>query len=227
MPERDSIAETPQISKDVEKVLATDGKNNYQRNIYNIDDREEVATPILDSDKHMIENIEDKSKTGVILDASDYDYTNLSESVSTDINSALRNYIPNTAPEKFSQDRQQERACAGNRQRHGMSDVFKCHKIDLDEVNPFDVKLLGRFLSEDSEILSKKRTGLCSKCQRKVSENESELFMRDCMIIFMCLFVGLQNYQAFKMSGPASAHRRFTTNRCESVSFRSQLSQEY
>lgn len=62
------------------------------------------------------------------------------------------------------------RSCPGKRQRKGQNPYFKCHKIDLDEVNPFDIKLLEAFLTEDSEIMSKKKTGLCTRCQRKVAK---------------------------------------------------------
>ncbi len=43
------------------------------------------------------------------------------------------------------------------------------HKIDLDSLDKLDVVNLRRFLTEDGEILGKKSTGLCSKCQRKVA----------------------------------------------------------
>ncbi len=47
---------------------------------------------------------------------------------------------------------------------------MKCHKIDLDALNYLDITALGRFLSDDSEILGRKWTGLCAKCQRQVNE---------------------------------------------------------
>ena len=56
----------------------------------------------------------------------------------------------------------------GKLQRRGMKGVFGCHKIDLQEVNPFNVKLLSAYLTNDSEILPSKETGLCAKCQRQV-----------------------------------------------------------
>ncbi len=43
------------------------------------------------------------------------------------------------------------------------------HKIDLDSLDKLDVVNLRRFMTEDGEILGKKHTGLCSKCQRKVA----------------------------------------------------------
>ena len=60
------------------------------------------------------------------------------------------------------------RHCPGKLQRHGMKPQFGCHLIDLDELNYLDVLTLKKFLSDDSEILAKKMTGLCAKCQRKV-----------------------------------------------------------
>jgi ribosomal protein S18 len=48
--------------------------------------------------------------------------------------------------------------------------VLNCHIIDLDELTPLDVVNLRRFLSDDAEILGRNHTGLCAKCQRKVSK---------------------------------------------------------
>lgn len=82
----------------------------------------------------------------------------------------LNKFVPNTAPEKFTYSSQGERACVGKLQRRGKEGRLLCHKIDLDDVSPLDVVNLRRFLSDDAEILSKKHTGLCSKCQRKVAK---------------------------------------------------------
>jgi small subunit ribosomal protein S18 len=60
-------------------------------------------------------------------------------------------------------------ACPGKRQRHGTNPVLRCHLIDLDKLSYMDVASLKRFVSADSEIMGKKLTGLCSKCQRKVA----------------------------------------------------------
>jgi len=64
--------------------------------------------------------------------------------------------------------RQGLRACPGKMQRRGVKTALQCHQIDLETLHHLDVLTLRRFISEDSEILSKKRTGLCAKCQRKV-----------------------------------------------------------
>jgi len=48
--------------------------------------------------------------------------------------------------------------------------VLKCHKIDLDELTYLDVLSLKEYLTEDGEIIPKKGTGLCSKCQRRVAK---------------------------------------------------------
>lgn len=48
--------------------------------------------------------------------------------------------------------------------------MLKCHKIDLDELTYLDVLSLKEYLTEDGEIIPKKGTGLCSKCQRRVAK---------------------------------------------------------
>ena len=63
------------------------------------------------------------------------------------------------------------RACAGKRQRHGKSLELRCHLIDLDALNVMDVPTLKRFVTDDGEIMSKRITGLCAKCQRAVATN--------------------------------------------------------
>ncbi len=49
-----------------------------------------------------------------------------------------------------------------------MNPQFGCHLVDLDALNFLDVMTLRNFISEDSEIMPRKATGLCAKCQRKV-----------------------------------------------------------
>lgn len=63
---------------------------------------------------------------------------------------------------------QGSRACPGKLQRRGRFPELKCHKIDLDELSHLDVLSLKEYLTEDGEIIPKKGTGLCSKCQRQV-----------------------------------------------------------
>lgn len=96
----------------------------------------------------------------------------------------LLRHIPNTAPEKFARDQQVslyiavvyniaqgKRHCPGGRQRRGKEKArLNCHLIDLDKVTPLDLHTLRRFLNIEGEILPKKLTGLCSKCQRKVAK---------------------------------------------------------
>lgn len=60
------------------------------------------------------------------------------------------------------------RACPGKLQRHGVSGELRCHKIDLDALNHMDVMTLRKYLSADAEIMSRRKTGLCAKCQRQV-----------------------------------------------------------
>lgn len=80
----------------------------------------------------------------------------------------LDNFVPHTSSVRYSHDTQGLKACSGKKQRRGANPKLECHIIDLDEVNHLDVVTLRRFISTDSEILSRKATGLCSKCQRKV-----------------------------------------------------------
>ena len=82
----------------------------------------------------------------------------------------LDKFIPRTSKELFRKDAQGERACSGKMQRSGPAGQLKCHLLDLDELNHLDVLTLRRFLSDDGEILGKKQTGLCSKCQRAVAK---------------------------------------------------------
>lgn len=83
----------------------------------------------------------------------------------------LVRHMPNTAPEKFARDQQGKRHCPGGRQRRGKEKArLNCHLIDLDKVTPLDLHTLRRFLNIEGEILPKKLTGLCSKCQRKVAK---------------------------------------------------------
>jgi ribosomal protein S18 len=62
------------------------------------------------------------------------------------------------------------RHCSGKKQRRGQKGLLECHLIDLDNISPFNVNDLRRFLTADSEILPKTQTGLCAKCQRKVAK---------------------------------------------------------
>lgn len=51
-----------------------------------------------------------------------------------------------------------------------MTGKLLCHKIDLSNIHYLNTLELSNYLSKDSEILSRKVTGLCSKCQRRVRE---------------------------------------------------------
>lgn len=82
----------------------------------------------------------------------------------------LDKFLPRTSKELFRKDAQGDRACSGKMQRSGPAGQLKCHLLDLDELNHLDVLTLRRFLSDDGEILGKKQTGLCSKCQRAVAK---------------------------------------------------------
>jgi len=91
-----------------------------------------------------------------------------------EVHRLMDKFIPNTAPEKYDHDTQGHRHCPGHLQRRGkagsIQSQLRCHKIDLEELSPVNVVHLRRFVSLDCEILSKKQTGLCTKCQRKVAK---------------------------------------------------------
>jgi small subunit ribosomal protein S18 len=59
--------------------------------------------------------------------------------------------------------------CPGKLQRGGAKGVLRCAKIDLDALHYMDVMTLREYLTEDAEIVHRKRTGLCAKCQRSVA----------------------------------------------------------
>lgn len=82
----------------------------------------------------------------------------------------MHKFIAETDPNRHRYDNQGSRHCPGKRQRQGPSSKLRCHLIVLEEVNHLDVLNLRRFMSEDGEILGKKLTGLCSKCQKKVAK---------------------------------------------------------
>ncbi len=88
---------------------------------------------------------------------------------STD-NSEIHNFLPDTAREKFMHDKQGLRSCPGKRQKRGKQFKLECHIFDLSELHHLDVLTLRRFLSDDGEILGRKASGLCSKCQRQVAK---------------------------------------------------------
>lgn len=81
----------------------------------------------------------------------------------------LQNFLSDKDSNKFGANNQGLRHCPGQRQRRGLTGRLYCHKIDLDALDKLDVVNLRRFLTDDGEILGKKSTGLCSKCQRKVA----------------------------------------------------------
>jgi ribosomal protein S18 len=81
----------------------------------------------------------------------------------------LENFMGDQDKEAYRFDQQGSRACGGKKQRKGKAGILECHKIDLEKLHYLDVVMMDRFLSEDSEILGKGHTGLCSKCQRKVA----------------------------------------------------------
>lgn len=81
----------------------------------------------------------------------------------------LESFVNRTDERTMPIDKQGLVACPGKRQRRGIRPQLKCHLIDLDALHYTDVVTLSRFLSADSEILGRRLTGLCAKCQRNVA----------------------------------------------------------
>lgn len=87
---------------------------------------------------------------------------------SEDEDDTEKGMLKDTDPDKFGPNEQSQRACPGKLQKIGKRSILQCHKIDLEKLHYADILGLKRFLSEDCEILGRKQTGLCAKCQRKV-----------------------------------------------------------
>jgi small subunit ribosomal protein S18 len=81
-----------------------------------------------------------------------------------------KSFMAKSDPDLYRFDHQSLRTCTGKKQRQGPVGNLNCHLIDLDDLSHFDVEQLQKFLSPDSEILSRKLTGLCAKCQRQVAK---------------------------------------------------------
>jgi ribosomal protein S18 len=71
--------------------------------------------------------------------------------------------------DKYRWDEQGLRSCKGKMQRKGFHGTLKCHLIDLDALSHYDVSEMSRFITEASEIAPREQSGLCAKCQRKVT----------------------------------------------------------
>eukprot|EP01031_Cornospumella_fuschlensis_P044693 gene44693-54656_t len=80
------------------------------------------------------------------------------------------NFIRDSDPQKQRFDKQGNRSCPGKLQRKGKAGSLQCIKIDLDRLHHFDVLALRHFLSADAEIMPRRLTGLCAKCQRSVAK---------------------------------------------------------
>lgn len=116
----------------------------------------------------------------------------------------LDKFVPKTSSQKFNYNQQGFRHCPGKLQRKGMNPQFDCHLLDIDELHFLDVLTLRRFISDDSEILPRKATGLCAKCQRKV-----ELFHSDSNTVLSTsvIYVGGEDGETQSALWPAAAHR--------------------
>lgn len=79
-------------------------------------------------------------------------------------------FSPKTSHELYAGHKPGNRHCEGKKQRSGKRGQLDCHLIDLDALSPFDVTVLRKFITTDSEIIPKYQTGLCSKCQRRVAK---------------------------------------------------------
>jgi ribosomal protein S18 len=82
----------------------------------------------------------------------------------------MDNFKLPTSSERHAHHQPGNRHCEGKKQRRGKNGDLNCHLIDLDTLSPFDVTLLRRFITIDSEIVPRYQTGLCAKCQRKVAK---------------------------------------------------------
>ena len=82
----------------------------------------------------------------------------------------LEEFVPKTDPSRFREDEQGQRHCVGRKQRRGKKPDAElgCHLIDLDTLHPVNIPELKRFLTQDGEILHRRHTGLCPRCQRQV-----------------------------------------------------------
>jgi small subunit ribosomal protein S18 len=81
-----------------------------------------------------------------------------------------KSFMATSDPSLYRFDQQSLRSCTGKKQRQGPEGKLNCHLIDLDDLSHFDVEQLQKFLSPDAEILPRKLTGLCAKCQRRVAK---------------------------------------------------------
>ena len=59
------------------------------------------------------------------------------------------------------------RRCKGGKQQRGNKNLT-CHLVDLNAISYANIPELTRFLGGTGKILDRKKTGLCSKCQRRV-----------------------------------------------------------
>lgn len=82
----------------------------------------------------------------------------------------LQSFLPSTATELHRVETPGFRACEGKKQRSGKKGKLDCHLVDLDDISPFDINSLRRFMTLDAEILGRRGTGLCAKCQRRVAK---------------------------------------------------------
>lgn len=80
----------------------------------------------------------------------------------------LSEFFNETSQVNYAAISQGNRPCPGKRQRRGVTGRLMCHKIDLQQLHYLNVLSLATYLNPDSEILGRKSTGLCAKCQRQV-----------------------------------------------------------
>lgn len=161
------------IVADVHEMASNDREDFEENSQYNSDEaymkviKDPIVQQMIDPDlgRHLSEFNETYIPEGLL------NYNMPARKDSEFPHELLKDFVPNTAPEKFKFSEQGRRACPGGRQRQGKRGEMLCHKIDLDALNHLDVLTMRRFLSEDSEILNRKSTGLCAKCQRKVAKN--------------------------------------------------------
>jgi ribosomal protein S18 len=122
-------------------------------------------------------NSEEEDEASALAEFMDSELDELDEEDEDDSSSVdeeselMSNFLSVDDPESdYAADEQDARPCPGKLQRKGKSGVLLCHKLDLDALTHLDVMTLRNYLTVDSEIMSRKKTGLCARCQRKVAK---------------------------------------------------------
>ena len=153
------------------------GSNSGSNDLYDSDFMESMSdNPAVQKISRAFENedladhLDGISKNGAYVPPEFLNYTVPWRNTDEHPEPELQKFLPDTSEDHFMHDNHGRRACAGKKQRRGQAGELHCHLLDLDTLNHFDVLTLRRFLSADSEIMGRKETKLCAKCQRKVAK---------------------------------------------------------